>query len=311
MHTVAVLAFDGVISFDVTTALEVFGSVLLDEGLPGYRVLVAGPKAHVTAGPLGLVVPHRLAAVREADTIIVPGLKNINDRVPDSVIASIREAHERGARVASICVGALTLADAGLLDGITSTTHWQATDTLRRRAPLTRVNPDVLYVDEGNILTSAGAAAGIDLCLHLVRRDYGTAIASDSARRSVVPLTRDGGQAQYLRTHNAAPHLDSLAPFLSFVTERIGDAWTTQTLATAARLSTRTLNRRFHNELSTTPLEWVNRERVRQAQLLLERGDLSVETIAAQVGFGSAVVFRAQFRRVADTTPGRYRAAFR
>jgi transcriptional regulator GlxA family with amidase domain len=311
MHTVAILAFDGVIAFDVTTALEVFGSVVSDDGEPSYRVLVCGPKARVTAGQLGLLVPHRLDALADANTVIVPGLKDVDAHVHPSVICAVQDAHRRGARIASICVGALTLADAGLLDGLRATTHWQATEALHKRAPLTTVDPNVLYVDEGMILTSAGAAAGIDLCLHMIRSDLGATVASDAARRSVVPLTREGGQAQYIRPKLNAAKDDSLGSLLSTAAGRISEPWTVDTLAREARLTTRTLNRKFHRELAITPMQWINAERVRQAQMLLEVSDSPVETIATRLGFGSAMAFRTYFRRITQTTPGRYRAAFR
>ncbi|MET0695126.1 MAG: helix-turn-helix domain-containing protein [Propionibacteriaceae bacterium] len=310
MHVVAVLAFDGVVAFDVTTATEVFGGVRLAGGEVGYEVVVCGPRTRVTAGPLGLTVPHRLKALERADTIVVPGLRDLEARAPETVLAALRRAHARGARVVSICAGALTLADAGLLAQRNATTHWQAAQLLAARSPDTHVDSNVLFIDDGDILTSAGAAAGIDLCLHLVHRDHGAAVAAASARHAVVPLTREGGQAQYIPVHQHTPASSSLHLTLQWLSERIAEPWTLDDIAAHAHLAVRTLNRRFRDVTGQTPLQWVHRERIRQAQVLLETTDSPVEEIAHTVGFGSAAAFRTVFRRTVGTAPSRYRATF-
>jgi transcriptional regulator GlxA family with amidase domain len=310
MHVVAVLALDGVVAFDVTTATEVFGGVRLADGTAGYEVLVCGPRSRVSAGLLGLTVPHRLAVLRRADTVVVPGLRDLDARAAEAVLAALRQAHRRGARVVSICAGALTLADAGLLHERRATTHWQAAQRLVERSPDTSVDPNVLFVDEGDILTSAGAAAGIDLCLHVVRLDHGAAVAAAAARHAVVPLSREGGQAQYIPVPRVGPSAPSLQPTLQWLSEDIAAHRTLDDIAGHAHLAVRTLNRRFREITGCTPVQWVHRERVRQAQVLLETSDLPVELVAHGVGFGSATTFRTVFRRTVGVTPSRYRATF-
>lgn len=310
VHVVAVLAFDDVVAFDVTTATEVFGGVRLAGNCVGYEVVVCGPRGRATAGPFGLTVPHRLDALRRADTIVVPGLRDLDGRVPESVLAALRRAHARGARVVSICAGALTLADAGLLQHRRATTHWQAAQRLSARSPDTLVDPNVLFIDEGDILTSAGAAAGIDLCLHLVRLDHGAAVAATSARHAIVPLTREGGQAQYIPVQRIGPVGSSLHQTLQWLSQDIGEPRTLDEIAAHAHLAVRTLNRRFREITGHTPLQWVHHERIRQAQILLETSDLPVEIIARSTGFGSAAAFRSVFGRTVGTAPSRYRATF-
>lgn len=310
MHTVAVLALDGVIAFDLSTPIEVFGRVRLPGDRPGYRVLVVGPRPQVNAGPLKIGVPHRLDALLTADTIVVPGLANPAARVDESVLAALRAAATGGARIASICVGAFTLAATGLLDGSRATTHWRAAAALAKRHPRVRVDPDVLYVDNGSTLTSAGAAAGIDLCLHLVQRDYGAAVARDAARSAVVPLARTGGQAQFIPGPDPGSDQVSLAAVLDWIEERADRPLTVENVATRARCSIRTLHRRFQEQTGRTPLLWINQVRVTRAQVLLETTSQPVERIASAAGFGSAANLRARFRDATGTTPGRYRRAF-
>ena len=217
----------------------------------------------------------------------------------------------RGARVASVCSGAFLLAATGLLDGRRATTHWRAAAELARRYPRIRVEPDVLYVDEGQVLTSAGAAAAFDLCLHMVRRDYGSAVAVEAARVSVMPLERDGGQTQFIVHPPPAPDGASLAPLLRWLEENTHRELSLDDLARRAALSVRSLNRRFREQTGTTPLQWLLRARVRRAQLLLETTAQSVSRVAADAGFGSVTAFREHFRRVAATSPQAYRRAFR
>ena len=197
MHAVVVLALDGVLAFDLSTPVEVFGRSRLSNGHAAYRVRVCAPANEVDAGVLAIRAPWGLDALREADTIIVPGLADLVEQIPEEVLEALRAAAEGGTRIASICVGAFTLAAAGLLNGLRATTHWAAARELSRLYPAVDVDADVLFVDNGQILTSAGAAAGLDLCLHMIRRDHGSAVAADAARTAVMPLERDGGQAQY------------------------------------------------------------------------------------------------------------------
>jgi transcriptional regulator GlxA family with amidase domain len=213
--------------------------------------------------------------------------------------------------VASICVGAFTLAAAGLLDGLRATTHWAAAAQLSRMYPSVEVDADVLFVDNGTVLTSAGAAAGMDMCLHMIRRDHGSAVAADVARLAVMPLERDGGQAQFIVHEPPAPDGSSLEPLLRWIDEHLHRELSVEEIAKHGAMSVRSLNRRFREQTGTTPLQWLHRSRLRRAQYLLETTGHPVERIAFQVGFGSPATFRAWFKRVVGTSPQAYRRAFR
>ena len=312
MHTVAVLALDGVIAFDLATPVEVFGRTRLPDGRAAYRVKVCAPDGDVDAGAFTLRAPWDLRALDTADTIILPGLADPTAPLPSGVLEALRRAAGSGTRIASICVGAFTLAATGLLDGRRATTHWAAADLLAARHPLVDVDPAVLYVDNGQFLTSAGAAAGLDLCLHMIRSDHGSAVAADAARLSVMPLEREGGQAQFI-VHDRPPsaELSSLDPLLRWMHENSREDLTLDELARRAGMSARTLNRRFREQTGTTPLQWLHRIRIHQAQYLLETTSHSVDRIAVQVGFGSPTAFRERFKRVVGTSPHSYRATFR
>jgi transcriptional regulator GlxA family with amidase domain len=312
MHTVAVLALDGVIGFDLTTPLEVFGRTRLPDGRTPYRVRVCAPAPEIDAGAFAVRAPWGLEALTEADTVVVPGVADPTAPIPGEALQALRRAAETGTRIASICVGAFVLAEAGLLDGLRATTHWVAAPLLAERYPAVEVDPDVLYVDNGQVLTSAGAAAGLDLCLHLIRRDHGSAVAADAARLSVMALEREGGQAQFIvQERPPTPRGSLLEPLLRWMEDNSGRDLTLDEIAAHAGMSTRTLNRRFREQTGTTPLQWLHRARVRRAQYLLETTAYPVDRIAAQVGFGSPTAFRDRFRRVAGTTPAAYRRAFR
>jgi transcriptional regulator GlxA family with amidase domain len=312
MHTVAVLALDGVIGFDLTTPMEVFGRTRLPDGRVPYRVRVCAPVPEVDAGAFTLRAPWGLAALAEADTIIVPGIADPAAPLPAEALEALRRAAAAGTRIASICAGAFVLAEAGLLDGGRATTHWVAARFLAARYPAVEVDPDVLYVDNGQILTSAGAAAGLDLCLHMIRRDHGSAVAADAARLSVMALEREGGQAQFIvHEQPPTPRGSVLEPVLRWMEDNAGRELTLDDIAVHAGMSTRTLNRRFREQTGTTPLQWLHRARIRQAQYLLETTTHPVDRIAAQVGFGSPTAFRDRFKRVAGTSPHAYRRAFR
>ncbi|MEU7768812.1 helix-turn-helix domain-containing protein [Nocardia sp. NPDC049190] len=311
MHTVAVLALDQVIAFDLATPAEVFGRTALPDGRPAYRVRVCGAAATVDAGVFTLRPPYGLEALTDADTIIVPGCADPGRQVPDEVIAVLLRAAAAGTRIASICSGAFVLAATGLLDGHRATTHWVAAAELAARYPAIRVDPNVLFVDNGQLLTSAGAAAGIDMCLSMIRRDYGSAVAAHAARLSVVPLDREGGQAQFIvHDQPPTPRGCALEPVLRWLQDNSAKDLTLDDIATYAGMSTRTLNRRFREHTGTTPLQWLLRARIRQAQHLLESTGHPVDRIAGQVGFGSPTAFRDRFKRVVGTSPHSYRAAF-
>ena len=311
MHTVAILALDRVVAFDLSTPIEVFGRTRLPDGHPAYRVRVCSPVEEVDAGAFMLRAPWRLDTLAEADTIILPGLEDITAPIPEAVLVALRDAAANGTRIASICSGAFTLAATGLLDGLRATTHWLAAGELARRYPKIAVDADVLFVDNGQILTSAGAAAGLDLCLHMIRRDHGSAVAADAARLSVMPLERAGGQAQFIVHEPPTPDGATLEPLLRWMEEHAHQELTLAAIAAHALLSTRSLNRRFREQTGTTPLQWLHRSRLRQAQYLLETTDHAIERIAGQVGFGSPTTFRDRFKDLVGTSPQAYRRAFR
>jgi transcriptional regulator GlxA family with amidase domain len=280
MHTVAVLALDGVLAFDLSTPVEVFGRVRLPGGRAAYRVRVCAPTDEVDAGLFSMRAPWGLDALAGAGTIVLPGLADPSVPIPEDVLAALLGAADGGTRIASICVGAFTLAATGLLDGRRATTHWAAAGELSRLYPEIKVDPNVLFVDNGQILTSAGAAAGLDLCLHMIRRDHGSAVASDAARVAVMPLERDGGQAQYIVHEQPGMDGASLEPLLRWMEENADRELTLDDIATRATMSTRTLYRRFREQTGATPVQWLHGARIRQAQQLLETTEHPVERIA-------------------------------
>ena len=315
MHTVAVVALPDVIAFDLTTAVEVFGRVVLPSGEPGYRVLVCGTESVVSAGPMRIATEHAISEVDGVDTIVVPGRNDVRVGTPDEVLRALKSAHADGTRIASICSGAFTLAEAGLLDGKRATTHWLAADLFRATYPEVDLDSDVLYVDEGQVLTSAGASAGMDLCLHMVARDYGAGVAADAARLAVAPLHRSGGQAQFILRNTApAKHIaerTELDDLLAWIEQEAHRDLTLRDIAERAAMSVRTLNRRFQAETDQTPMQWVTGVRVRHAQQLLESTMHGVEKIGRDVGFRSPANFREQFRRLTGVAPQNYRNTFR
>ena len=315
MHTVVVVALPDTIAFDLTTAVEVFGRVQLPTGTSGYRVLVCGTEPVVSAGPLRIATDHGIETLAEADTVVVPGCNDVTAEPPDGLVQALRSAFDAGTRIASICSGAFTLAAAGLLDGKRATTHWLAADLFRVTFPAVSLDPDVLYVDEGQVLTSAGASAGLDLCLHMVARDYGAAVAADAARLAVAPLHRSGGQAQFILRNTApAKHIaerTELDDVLAWIEQEAYSELTLRDIAGRAAMSVRTLNRRFQAETAQTPMQWVTGVRVRHAQQLLENTAHGVEKIGRDVGFSSPANFREQFRRLTGVAPQSYRNTFR
>jgi transcriptional regulator GlxA family with amidase domain len=311
-HRVAVLALDPVVAFDLATAVQVLGANELDDAVR-YDVTVcaraAGPV--VTSHGYAIHAPHGLGAVARADTVIVPGFDPRPEGVHPAVLAALERAHARGARIASICTGAYALAAAGLLDGRRATTHWAHVDDLARRHPEVTVEPGVLFVDEGDVLTSAGVAAGIDLCLHLVRRDHGAAVANAIARRMVVAPLREGGQAQFVPAPAGDAHGGTLAATRAWALGRLSEPLPVAALAAHAGWSERTFLRRFRAETGTTPLRWLHGARIGLARELLERTELPVEQVAGTCGFGSATALRRHFHEATATTPTAYRRAFR
>jgi transcriptional regulator GlxA family with amidase domain len=311
MHSVAVLALDDTIAFDLATPIEIFGRAQLADGSAAYNVIVAGPAAQVNAGPVSLGVPHGLDSLATADTIIVPGRNDPTAPVDERVLSALRDAHAHEIRIATICVGAFTLAATRLLDGSRATTHWRAAEMLKQRHPLVNVDAGVLYVDNGQLLTSAGATAGIDLCLHLVERDFGAAVARTTSRAAVAPITRDGGQAQYIEGRPLRDDSWSLALTMTWMEANLHRELGIAEVAAHAKLSSRTLSRRFREETGSTPVQYLTRARVRFAQTLLETTAASIDRIAHEAGFGSAENLRVRFAAALHTTPAAYRKAFR
>ncbi|MBK1783863.1 helix-turn-helix domain-containing protein [Prauserella cavernicola] len=310
MNTVAVAATDGMLHFELSLAYEIFGSPPAALPGPWYDVSVCGARG-IQFGRF-LVEPDRgLDGLTQAGTVIVPALADVDEDPPAELVEAVRAAHESGARVVSLCTGAFVLAAAGLLDGLGATTHWAHTEELAARYPRVRVDPDVLYVDNGSVLTSAGKAAALDLCLHLVRRDHGSAVANVVARRLVVPPHRAGGQAQFVTT--PVPERDGhpLAELLPWLTRRLDQPLTVEQLADRANMSSRQLTRHFRAVTGTTPLQWLLIQRVRRAQELLETTNDSVDTIAEAAGMGSAATLRRHFHRTVGVPPDAYRRTFR
>jgi len=309
---VAVLAYDGLALFEFAVASDVFGTVVTTtSGAPLYRVTICGSAPSVTTDAgVRIQVPHGLDALEEAQTVVVPPTL-FPGQVPEAVLDALRLARSRGQRVLSLCTGATVLAAAGLLDGRTATTHWAECADLARQYPRVRVDPRVLYVDEGDVLTSAGSAASIDLCLHVLQRDYGTEIATQVARDLVIPLYRPGGQAQYIETPMPAPDAgDLLADTIGWLRGHLDQPVTTDELAARAVMSPRTFARRFLASTGTTPYRWLLRQRVQLAQRLLETSDLPVGQVARASGFSTAANLRKHFGQTVRTSPQAYRRAF-
>jgi AraC family transcriptional regulator, transcriptional activator FtrA len=313
-HRIAVPVPAGTPLFELAVPCEVFGidrSYLVD---PWYDFTLCPVGPPPVALPLGLALTGggTVEDLAAADTVVVPAWSDPLVEPPGDLLEALRAAHERGARIASICTGAFVLAAAGLLDGRRATTHWQHTEELAAGYPRVRVDANVLYTDDGDVLTSAGTAAGLDLCVHMVRADHGARIAAELARRLVVPPHRDGGQAQYIRSPLPPPgtEADAISRVMAWALEHLDRPMTVADLARRAAMSQRTFARAFAAAAGTSPMHWLARRRIAAAQELLETTDLPVDRIAEKVGFGSAVTLRARFTQVAGVAPSQYRRAF-
>ncbi|WP_454831299.1 GlxA family transcriptional regulator [Pseudoxanthomonas wuyuanensis] len=313
MHRIAVLALPPVTAFDLAIPGLILGNAQID-GAPGYEVKLCTPRpgtvasADATQG-LGLVVRQGLGVLRRADTVIVVGSGSRGALEP-VVIRALQRAHKASKRVVSLCTGAFALAQAGLLDGRGATTFWLRADELRSRFPTVDVRPDVLFVEDGNIVTSAGVAAGIDLCLHLVMRDYGAAVANEVARIAVVAPVRAGGQAQFIPRAASQQRGDSLAPVREWACRHLDSSISLADLARRAHLSERTLTRKFRAETGTSPLQWLLEQRLGRARELLETTSLPMGRIAESCGLGTADSLRQHFAGRVGIAPAAYRAAF-
>ena len=306
-HHVAVLVLPGVFPLELGIAAQIFGSE------PQYRLTVCTPvpaRAVPTSG-FTITATAGLDALSDADTVIVPGYQDVDAPVPAGALTALQAAHRRGTRLVSICAGAFALAAAGLLDGRRATTHWQLTDQLQRRYPQIDVRPNQLYVDDGDILTSAGVTAGVDVCLHLIRTDHGAAAANARARALVAPPQRAGGQAQYIERLVPKSRGGELAPLRDWMLENLTQPLSIDALAERAHMSRRTLIRRFREETGTSPMAWLTGARLDRARELLETTSQPVEHIGRFTGLGAPAGVRAAFHRHLGTSPQEYRTLFR
>lgn len=312
MRTVTVLAYPGMSMFELGIVTEVFGLPRPELDVDWYRLTVcAETEAVPVIGGARLHADGGLDALAAAATVIIPGVPDVRGSCSPALLDALRTAHARGARLVSICSGAFALAEAGLLDGRRATTHWRYAARLAERFPQVSVDPDVLYVDEGDVLTSAGSAAGLDLCVHLIRRDHGAAVANAVARRLVVPPHREGGQAQFIESPVSAPEDDAVTATMAWAMANLTEPITIATLARRAHMSPRSYLRRFKDGSGTSPIRWLITQRVQASLPLLEASEQSVAEIAAAVGFDSPVTFRHHFTRALHTSPSGYRRAFR
>jgi transcriptional regulator GlxA family with amidase domain len=311
--TDAVVAFDGISPFHLSVPCLVFGEDRSAIGVPPFRLLVCAAQTGRlrTSAGFDIDVAHDLLALRRAQIVIVPSWRDTTERPPAPLLEALQRAHRRGAQIVGLCLGAFVLADAGLLDGRAATTHWNFAEAFAARYPAVRLDPDVLYVDHGDVLTSAGTAASLDCCLYLLRQRCGAEVANRVARRLVVAPHREGGQAQFVEQPlPAAQRGDKLQALLAWVVKHLDEAHSVDSLADRAAMSRRTFTRRFRQATGTTLLQWLLNQRLARARRLLETTDRGVEWVALEAGFGSAVSLRQHFAASLGTSPTRYRAQF-
>jgi transcriptional regulator GlxA family with amidase domain len=313
-HRVAVVAFDGISPFHLSVPCMVFGPDMAGDGVPPFRLQVCAGETGPLRTTAGFTIgaTQRLAALARAHTIIVPSWRDAAERPPEALLQALRRAHARGARIVGLCIGAFVLAEAGLLDGRRATTHWHLAAELARRFPQVELHAEVLYVDDGDVLTSAGTAAAIDCCLHLLRELAGAEVAARVARRMVVAPHRQGGQAQYIEQPLPRSGADQrLAAVMAWALARLDQPHGLDGLAARAAMSRRSFTRHFRAATGTTVLQWLQNQRLARAQRLLETGTKSIEAVAAEAGFGSALSLRQLFAARLSVTPTQYRRAFR
>ncbi|WP_043266632.1 helix-turn-helix domain-containing protein [Streptomyces sp. CT34] len=315
MASLAIAVTTGMPFLELAIPCHIFGNDRIQPPPNWYdlRVCAIGPAGETPlAGPwFSTRTPYGITELLSADTVLVPASADVHGDPPDELVAALRTAHRRGARVVSLCSGAFTLAATGLLDGRTAATHWMYAELLAERYPAVSVDPTVLYVDHGDVLTGAGSTASIDVCLHLIREDYGTEVANSLARQLVAPAHRPGGQAQYIETPLPERRDDSLAPVLHWAAERLRHPLTVADLARHANTSPRTLVRRFHAATGTTPMQWIQAQRIARARELLESTDLPVDRVAEIAGLGTSANLRRHFARAMGVPPVDYRRTYR
>lgn len=310
---VAILAYDQLCMFEFGIAVEVFGLPRPEFAhLDWYSHEIVGiePGPYRATGGISVEASHDLARLEHAGLIVVPGWRGAQQPVPEPLIAALRAAHARGARIATLCSGVFVPARAGLLDGRRATTHWRYADTLRTELPAITVEPDILYAEDGTLFTAAGSAAGIDLCLHIVRQDFGAEIANAVARRLVLPAHRDGGQAQFVARPVARERRGRIGPLLDTLRARLNESWSITRMAEAARLSERSLIRHFNDATGLSPLTWLIAERVERTKELLETSPLDLDAIAEASGFRSQETLRHHFRAKTGVSPSAFRRSF-
>lgn len=312
-HLVVALAYDGLCTFEFGVAVEIFGLPRPELGENWYRFAVAAvDEGELRAtGGIRIVTEGGVELLEQADTIIVPGWRGAQMPVPETLCQALRQAHQRGCRIMSICSGVFVLAAAGLLNGRKATTHWRYTDLLRQRYPAIEVLEDALYYDEGRVMTSAGSAAGIDLCLHVVRTDFGRDIANNVAQRLVVQPHRDGTQTQKVTAPVArSRESQSLGKLFDFLHQQLAASHTVESLARQVGMSPRTFLRRFAESTGTTPARWILQARLRRAEELLTQSRMNIDVIAEQIGFSNGAALRHHFQQHYALTPGEFRKKF-
>jgi transcriptional regulator GlxA family with amidase domain len=311
---IAVIAFDGIVPFHLSVPCLIFGGNARDPGVAGFEVVVcaADPVPLRTMAGFSIDTPFDLAAVDLADLVIMPSWHDDCRQAPPALLDALQRAHRRGAKVVGLCLGAFPLAQAGLLDGRTATTHWECVETMAQRHPEIKVDPDVLYVDEGDVLTSAGVAAGMDCCLHLLRQLSGAEAANRRAKRLLVAPHRQGGQAQFIERPLPVTSSDGrLSQVLAWVTAHVEQVHTIESLARRAAMSRRNFTRHFRQATGTSFKQWILGQRLAHAQHLLESSAASIEVVAQQAGFGTALSMRQHFQAALRLSPSAYRKQFR
>lgn len=315
MHRVVALCLSDLVAFDLTAPAQAFGLAVSAEGTPLYEFSTCSPDGGPLSTTSGFALTPQgdLSALARADTVVVPAYHDVFARPPEQAVDALRDAAADGARVLSVCTGAFALAHAGLLDGRRATTHWAFTDALASQFPQVDVDAAALYVDEGEVMTSAGLSAGIDLSLHAIRKDCGAAVGERVARHMVAPPHREGGQAQFIERPGGADAIAAgmLEATRRWAAERLDQPLDVAAMSSHAGVSPRTFARRFREETGTTPLRWLLARRVQEARRLLEESDLPIDEVAWRSGFGTAASLRDHFRRVTATTPTAYRRSFR